>query len=171
MTIGKAITSKIVWDTFKSTYLQTDFAHAYQLEMDIWNLRQQPHQRISEFHSQMTALWDQLALNEPARTHSHTEYQILRELTKLVQFLLTFSDDFEALRSSILHQKPLLTATDVFPELLIEQTQKAIHAHPSADTAFLAASNRSSYSNSSSSSKSMGKKPYCIYYRKSGHWK
>ncbi|KAK0596680.1 hypothetical protein LWI29_018003 [Acer saccharum] len=33
LSIGKATSAKSVWDKLKSTYLQTDFARAYQLEM------------------------------------------------------------------------------------------------------------------------------------------
>lgn len=43
MTIGKATSAKAVWDNFNNTYLQIDFARAYQLEMEIKKLRQQPY--------------------------------------------------------------------------------------------------------------------------------
>ena len=33
LSIGKATSTKYVWDKVKSTYIQTDFVRAYQLEM------------------------------------------------------------------------------------------------------------------------------------------
>ncbi|KAK0583263.1 hypothetical protein LWI29_035302 [Acer saccharum] len=65
LSIGKATSAKSIWDKVKSTYLQTYFARAYQLEMQIRALKQQSSQNISEFHSQMTVLWDQLTMTEP----------------------------------------------------------------------------------------------------------
>ncbi|KAK0597996.1 hypothetical protein LWI29_030648 [Acer saccharum] len=119
----------------------------------------------------MIVLWDQLTMTEPEWTKKHDEYQALRERIKLVQFLLALTNDFEALRSSILHRKPLPTTDDILLELLAEQTRKGMSATPPFDIALMVSSKGSGVFGSSSSSKSTGKKPFCVFCRKPGHWK
>ena len=64
-----------------------------------------------------------MALTEPEWTHTHKEYQALRERTKLVQFLLALTDFTESLPS----------VHDILPELLVEQSMKGIIAPPPSD--------------------------------------
>ena len=55
----------------------------------LYQLRQDPSERITAFHSRMRFLWDQLAAS--GSTH--------RERTRLHQFLMGVLDDFESVRS------------------------------------------------------------------------
>lgn len=68
MQFSKFDTVKEVWDFLSTRYNQTNFARKYKLEMDIRTLKQQKSQSISDFPSQMSILWGQLALMEPKWT-------------------------------------------------------------------------------------------------------
>ncbi|GKD95542.1 hypothetical protein Tco_1379439 [Tanacetum coccineum] len=69
----------------------------------------------------MSALWDQLALTEPASLSNFDPYIKQRESQRLVQFLMTSRQDFEGLSRSILHREPLLYVDFVVSELLAEE--------------------------------------------------
>lgn len=92
---SKFDTAKEIWDFFANRYNQTNFALKYKLELDIRNLKQQPGQSVADFHSQMSQIWDQLALMEPNWTHDAELYYKFREEYRLVQFLMALRDDFE----------------------------------------------------------------------------
>ncbi|GJY33914.1 hypothetical protein Tco_0418383 [Tanacetum coccineum] len=76
---------------------------------------------IQDFNSSMSALWDQLALTEPASLSNFDPYIKQRESQRLVQFLMTSRQDFEGLSRSILHREPLLYVDFVVSELLAEE--------------------------------------------------
>jgi hypothetical protein len=97
MQLGKFETAKEVWDFLARRYVQTDFARRYKLELDLASLKQKTGQSISDFHSEMSVLWDQLALMEPKKTVDAELYYQCREETRLVQFLMALQDDFESI--------------------------------------------------------------------------
>lgn len=79
--------AKEVWDFLSTLYNQTNFACKYKLEMDIRIMKQQKGQSVSNFHSQMSFIWDQLALTEPkltVDTDLYYQYQLILEETRLV---------------------------------------------------------------------------------------
>ncbi|GKG19173.1 gag-pol polyprotein [Tanacetum coccineum] len=94
--LAKYETAKAVWDHLAKLYTQSNFAKQYQLETDIHAL-QQNDSSIWDFYSSMSALWDQLALTEPATLSSFDPYIKQRESQCLVQFLMALRHDFEGL--------------------------------------------------------------------------
>ncbi|GJX87952.1 hypothetical protein Tco_0339966 [Tanacetum coccineum] len=86
-------TTKVVWDHLAKLYTQSNFAKQYQLETDIRTLPNDTS--IQDLYSSMSALWDQLALTEPATLNR--------------------------LRGSILHREPLYSVDSVVSELLAEE--------------------------------------------------
>lgn len=98
--------AKEVWQHLARLYTQSNFSKQYQLESDIRALEQKD-MSIQEFYSEMTDLWDQLALTESAELRACAAYIARREEQRLVQFLMALRDDFEGLRGSILHRSPL----------------------------------------------------------------
>ncbi|GKC76597.1 hypothetical protein Tco_1127371 [Tanacetum coccineum] len=115
--LAKYETTKVVWDHLARLYTQSNFAKYYQLETNIRAL-QQNDTSIQDFYSSMLALWDQLALIEPAELRSFDPYIKWRESQRLVQFLMALRQDFEGLRGSILHREPLPSVDSVASELL-----------------------------------------------------
>ncbi|PWA89615.1 hypothetical protein CTI12_AA109930 [Artemisia annua] len=118
--LAKYETAKAVRDHLAKLYTQSNFAKQYKLETDIHAL-QQNDISIQEFNSSMSALYDQLALTEPATLSSFDPYIKRRESQRLVQFLMALRHDFEGLRGSILHRNPLPSVDSVVSELLVEE--------------------------------------------------
>ena len=83
----------------------------------------QGERSIQEFYLYLTELWDQLALMDPTELAKDSTYQILREEHKLVELLMALRDNFENLRSSMLHRSPLPTVSIAVNELLAKETR------------------------------------------------
>ncbi|GMY24222.1 Zinc finger, CCHC-type [Fagus crenata] len=179
MQLGKFETAKEVWDFLARRYVQTDFARRSKLELDLASLKQKTGQSISDFHSEMLVLWDQLALMEPKWTVDAELYYQYREETRLVQFLMALQDDFESIRSSILHRIPRPSVDATLSELLAEETRKGIliHKGTEAESVFIA-TQHTKYSTQSSNSFGNNQGKYkdmstveCRYCHKFGHMK
>lgn len=130
MQFSKLETAKAFWDFLSNRYNQTNFALKYKLEMDIRNLKQQPGQSVSDFHLQMSVIWDQLALMEPKWTVDAGLYEQYLEETRLVQFLMALRDDFEGVSSSMFYHTPLPTVDSALAELIAEETRKGTTISP-----------------------------------------
>ena len=90
----------------------------YKLKLDILNLKQQPKQSVADFYSQISLIWNQLALIEPNWTHDAGLYYQFHEEFRLVQFLMTLRDEFEFVRTFILYQSPLPSIDTALSELI-----------------------------------------------------
>ena len=90
------------WDFHIKRYNQINFALKYKLELDIHNLKSQPEQSMTDFHFQMSLIWDQFVLMAPNWTHDANLYYQFREEFCLVQFLMALRDEFEFVWISIL---------------------------------------------------------------------
>ncbi|ERN12950.1 hypothetical protein AMTR_s00050p00226130 [Amborella trichopoda] len=88
------------------------------------NLRQQKGQSVSDFNSEMTIIWDQLALMEPQWTNDAEIYYKYHDESHIVQFLMALQDDFKSIRASILYQTPLPTVDATLAELMAEEARK-----------------------------------------------
>jgi hypothetical protein len=75
----------------------------------LYQLHQDPGERITAFHSRMMCLWDQLAASEPViKTVSEAKLvSAHRERLHLYQFLMGILDDFKFIRSQLLNRSPL----------------------------------------------------------------
>jgi hypothetical protein len=65
MEFGGYDTAKDVWDMFASRYSGSDGAREHHLMVTLYQLCQDPGERITAFHSRMRFFWDQLAASEP----------------------------------------------------------------------------------------------------------
>ena len=102
--------------------MRSNFAVQYQLEADIRSLSQNDR-NIQDFYSEITALWDQLAMTEDAELRSFAPYIARREVQRLVQLLMALRPEYEHCRASILHRTPLPSVDSVLHELLAEETR------------------------------------------------
>ena len=62
---GRLETAKEVWDMLAKRYSTSDIAHQFQLLGQLHHLKQEPGQSVSDFLSQLQAIWDQLAVSDP----------------------------------------------------------------------------------------------------------
>ena len=56
--------AKEIWDFFSTRYALVDLAREYQLLTSLQQIQQSSGHSINEFCSQMSFLWDQLALSD-----------------------------------------------------------------------------------------------------------
>ncbi|CAN6709012.1 unnamed protein product [Malus baccata var. baccata] len=161
MQLAKFSTSKEVWDHLAKLYTKANFAKRYQLEMEIRTI-QQGDKSIQVFYNELTNLWDQLALSEPEELGIVKLYCKYREEQLLVQFLMPFRDEFETLRSSILHRTPLPSVDYVLNELQAEEVRVQSHRLSSS------LSNTSAFAAARSRRVAIDE---CSYCKGKGHWK
>ncbi|XP_050149267.1 uncharacterized protein LOC126624273 isoform X2 [Malus sylvestris] len=161
MQLAKFSTSKEVWDHLAKLYTKANFAKRYQLEMEIRTI-QQGDKSIQVFYNELTNLWDQLALTEPEELGIVKLYCKYREEQRLVQFLMPLRDEFETLRSSILHRTPLPSVDSVLNELQAEEVRVQSHRLSSSS------SNTSAFAAARSRRVAMDE---CSYCKGKGHWK
>ena len=101
MEFGGYDTAKDVWDMLTSRYAGSDSAREHHLMVTLYQLRQDPGERITAFHSHIRFLWDQLAASEPViKSISNARFvSTHRGRLHLHQFLMGILDDFESLHS------------------------------------------------------------------------
>ena len=129
MEFGGYDIAKDVWDMLASQYARSDGAREYHLMVTLYQLRQDPGDHITAFHSRMRFLWDQLAASELViRSVSDAKLvNTYRECTRLHQFLMGILDDFESVRSQLLNRSPLPTVNQAVNDLVREETRLKSH--------------------------------------------
>ena len=123
---GRFDTAKEIWDFLKTRYTTDDLAHQYQLFSTLYRMRQEPGQSISAFLSQMYPIWDQLTYSEPSSWDTPkdaTQFTFHRDHQRLMLFLMALTDQFEPVRASLLHRRPLPTLEHAIAELISEETR------------------------------------------------
>ncbi|XP_025640741.1 uncharacterized protein [Arachis hypogaea] len=122
---GRFDTAKEGWDHLAKRYTISDLSHQYQLLKELHSLKQERGQAVFDFLAQMEITWDQLtscepALKDPTDAKAYEDY---RNWTRLIQFLMALTDDYEPVRASLLHQNPLPILEDALPRLKSEETR------------------------------------------------
>ncbi|XP_072064209.1 uncharacterized protein [Arachis hypogaea] len=122
---GRFETAKEVWDHLAKRYTISDLSHQYQLLKELHSLKQERGQAVFDFLAQMEIIWDQLTscepvLKDPTDAKAYEDY---RNRTRLIQFLMALTDDYEPVRASLLHQNPLPSLEDALPRLKSEETR------------------------------------------------
>uniref|UniRef100_A0A2N9FKE7 Reverse transcriptase Ty1/copia-type domain-containing protein n=1 Tax=Fagus sylvatica TaxID=28930 RepID=A0A2N9FKE7_FAGSY len=129
MKFGGYDTAKDVWDMLASRYAGSDGAREHHLMVTLYQLRQDPGERITAFHSRMRFLWDQLATSEPV-IRSISDAKLVsthRERLRLHQFLMGILDDFKSVRSQLLNCSPLPFVNQAVNDLVREETRLKSH--------------------------------------------
>nr|XP_025702499.1 uncharacterized protein LOC112803201 [Arachis hypogaea] len=122
---GRFETAKEVWDHLAKRYTISDLSHQYQLLKELHSLKQERGQAVFDFLAQMEIIWDQLTSCEPVLKDpiDAKAYEDYRNRTRLIQFLMALTDDYEPVRASLLHQNPLPSLKDALPRLKSEETR------------------------------------------------
>jgi hypothetical protein len=109
MTFGNLDNAKYVWDMLAQRYNTNNLAQRFQTVTKLHRMRQEPGQSITNFYSQMTHLWNQLALceREWRDKDDAADYIAFRDSLHLAKFFTTIRDEFENTRASLLHCSPL----------------------------------------------------------------
>ncbi|XP_072062244.1 uncharacterized protein [Arachis hypogaea] len=112
-----------VWDHLAKRYTISDLSHQYQLLKELHSLKQERGQAVFDFLAQMEIIWDQLTSCEPVLKYptDAKAYEDYRNRTRLIQFFMALTDDYEPVRASLLHQNPLPSLEDALPRLKYEE--------------------------------------------------
>jgi hypothetical protein len=140
MKFGGYDTAKDVWDMCASRYAGSDGAREHHLMVTLYQLRQDPGERITTFHSRMRFLWDQLATSEPV-IRSISDAKLVsthQERLRLHQFLMGILDDFKSVRSQLLNCSPLPFVNQAVNDLVREETRLKSHRSSQPHTTVLA---------------------------------
>ena len=132
-------TTKDVWDMLTSRYAGSDGAREHHLMIILYQLRQDPGECITTFHSRVRFLWDQLAASKPV-IRSVSDAKLVsthREHLRLHQFLMGILDDFESVRSQLLNRSPLPTVNQAINDLIHEETRLKSHLFSQPHTTVL----------------------------------
>jgi hypothetical protein len=161
-----------------SRYSSIDGSREYQIILDLYRLKQDSNQTITDFFARMQFLWDQLAHSDPVwkvPTDSQM-YADRKDQHHLYQFLMALRDDFEPVRGQLLHRSPLPTLDQAVRELVRKETrlstlcsQHTPHTHsvlaaPWPQLKHFDKSDRSDRGSSKSHDN-----PFCRYFRRRGH--
>ena len=122
---GNIDIAKEVWDLLVTRYAGPSGAHNFKLTRELYQIRQEPGERITVYHSRLKSIWDQLITSEPVLSNSADTKLVYvhREQGRLFQFLMGLRDEFELARSHILHQDPLPTVSQAIHKLVDNETR------------------------------------------------
>uniref|UniRef100_A0A2N9HDD0 Integrase catalytic domain-containing protein n=1 Tax=Fagus sylvatica TaxID=28930 RepID=A0A2N9HDD0_FAGSY len=114
MEFGDYDTAKDVWDMLTSRYAGSDGARKYHLMITLYQLRQDPGERITAFHSCVRFLWDQLAASEPVISQLLNRSP-LPTVNQAVNDLVRKETHLKSHRSSQPHTTVLATPASIDP--------------------------------------------------------
>ena len=122
---GNIDIAKEVWDLLVTRYAGPSGACNFKLTRELFQIRQEPSERITVYHSRLKSIWDQLIASEPVLSNSADIKLVYvhREQGRLFQFLIGLRDEFESARSHILHQDPLPTVSQAIHKLVDNETR------------------------------------------------
>ncbi|OMP04760.1 glutamate receptor 2.7-like protein [Corchorus olitorius] len=117
MLICKFDAAKEAWD-FLAERFKLRIYH-YQHLSKLHSIRQKPGQSVEDVFVEMCFIWNELAHFEPKFKHADCAEKFIayRDLERLYQFLIALHDDFDNIRTSILHRDPLPSLDRVVLEL------------------------------------------------------
>ena len=89
--------AKEVWDLLVTRYAGSSGARNFKLTRELYQIRQEPGERITVYHSQLKSIWDQLIASEPVLSNSANTKLVYvhHEQGRLFQFLMGLRDELE----------------------------------------------------------------------------
>ena len=136
---GNIDIAKEVWDLLITRYVRPSGAHNFKLTRKLYQIRQEPGERITVYYNWLKSIWDQLIASEPVLSNSANIKLVYvhREQGRMLQFLMGLRDEFELARSHILHQDPLPTVSQAIHKLVDNET--CLQTKPSSIQTFVLA--------------------------------
>ena len=122
---GNIDIAKEVWGLLVTRYAGPRGARNFKLTRELFQIRQEPSEWITVYHSWLKSIWDQLIASKPVLSNSADTKLVYvhREQGRLFQFLRGLRDEFELARSHILHQDPLPTVSQAIHKLVDNETR------------------------------------------------
>nr|XP_023884247.1 uncharacterized protein LOC111996488 [Quercus suber]XP_023884248.1 uncharacterized protein LOC111996488 [Quercus suber]XP_023884249.1 uncharacterized protein LOC111996488 [Quercus suber] len=169
-----------VWNDLRNRFAQTNGPRVFNLQKEISELHQ-GEVTITDFFTQLKALWDQLQNLSPfpSCTCGKCVCNINKRLNDLqarelvMKFLMELNETFSQVRTQVLLMDPIPSLSKVYSSLIQEETQRAV-TNPSTvkvDSTALVAKIPNLGNNlvgNGPSTKGI-EKPICTHYGKTGH--
>ncbi|CAN1279752.1 Retrovirus-related Pol polyprotein from transposon RE1 [Linum perenne] len=167
-----------VWCELKERFSQGDVFRIADLQERIFSFKQS-NLSISEYFTQLKALWDELAnfrsipacectpicscILAPIRAYHHSDF--------VIRFLRGLSESFSAARASVMLMDPLPSVNRVFSMMLQQERQLQSSFLPVSHTENMAFVSRaaSNLAPRPAGFKNKGKRPVCSYCNYVGH--
>ena len=82
-------------------YVGSSGAHNFKLTHELYQILQEPAERITVYHNRLKSIWDQLIASEPVLSNSADTKLVYVHCKqgRLFQFLMGLRDEFELARS------------------------------------------------------------------------
>ena len=122
---GNIDIAKEVWDLLVTRYAGPSGTRNFKLTRKLYQICHEPGERITVYHIRLKSIWDQLIASEPVLSNSTDAKMVYVHLEqgRLFQFLMGLHDEFELVRSHILHQDPLPTVSQAIHKLVDNETR------------------------------------------------
>ena len=122
---GNIDIAKEVWNLLVTRYVGPSGACNFKLTCKLYQIRQEPGERITVYHSRLKSIWDPLIASKPILSNSVDTKLVYvhREQGRLFQFLIGLRDEFESAISHILHRDPLPTISQAIHKLVDDETR------------------------------------------------
>ena len=94
---GNLDIAKEVWNLLVTRYARPSGAHYFKLTRKLYQIRQEPGERITMYHNRLKSIWDQLTASVPVLSnYADTKLvYVHREQGRPFQFLMGLRDEFE----------------------------------------------------------------------------
>ena len=122
---GNIDIAKEVWDLLVTRYAGPSGARNFKLTRELYQIRQEPSELITVYHSRLKSILDQLIAFEPVLSNSVDTKLVYvhHKQGRVFQFLMRLRDEFESAISHILHQDPLSTVSQAIHKLVDNETR------------------------------------------------
>ena len=122
--------SQEIWKDLEERFSQTSGPQLYTLQQSLTDLKQGQKTSITEFFTQIKAIWDQINQINPlpsctsAGCTCNQTFMKQQQEERLVQLLMKLDNKFTAVRTNILMMQPLPTISMAYKLLIQEERQR-----------------------------------------------
>ena len=122
--------SQEIWKDLEERFSQTSGPQLYTLQQSLQDLKQDPETSITEFFTQIKAIWDQINQMNPLSSCTsagcicNQTFMKQQQEERLVQLLMKLDNKFTTMRTNILMIQPLPTISMVYKLLIQEEKQR-----------------------------------------------
>ena len=112
-----------------------DSSLEFHIESNIYQMRQETGQSISDYYSQTSSMWEQLsAADAPLRYPEDIKlFAKYRDRRRFMHFMMGLCEDFEPTRASLLSQSPTPSLDVAVKELISEENHWPTYHMSSSD--------------------------------------
>uniref|UniRef100_A0A2N9G9D7 Integrase catalytic domain-containing protein n=1 Tax=Fagus sylvatica TaxID=28930 RepID=A0A2N9G9D7_FAGSY len=123
------------WESIQCRILSWFINTSVPAIIKLYQMRQESGQSISDYYSQTTSMWEQLAAVDPPLRYAEdidlfAKYKDRRHFT---QFMMGFCEDFEPTQATLFSCSPLPSVDAVVKELISEENRRPHHHLSSSD--------------------------------------